>query len=344
MASDRRPTVRDIARRLDLSVSTVSRALNGSRLASEPTRERIMEVAEEMGYHRRRTRRHGKRAILVIALFLPHSDVPYRHLFYDPAELIAGIEGGFDGVRVHVVTSLNEQEPDIFGHKRLGNIDGAVFGFTTPTREVTRRLAGQEIPSVLLNRVSRRLNFVSCDNQKGMQELLGRVISCRETVLPCHVSYSPAQPVARYRERAFLEASRSYGIPAGKEDVFRVQSLEAIDRRMIAEVRRRGYNAVICFNDFVAVYFYQIALAQGLRIPKEVSLTGFDNSPVRQLTPQKIDTIALSPYDLGREAGEWLKRTIIDRSTTGVQRMVTGKYIPGETICPGGPTSFHPPG
>jgi LacI family transcriptional regulator len=343
MAAPRRPTVRDIAHRLDLSVSTVSRALNGSRLASEPTRERIMEVAEEMGYHKRRTRRHGNRAILVVALFLPHSDVPYRHLFYDPAELIAGIEAGFEGVKVHVVTSLNEQDPDIFGHKRLGNLDGAVFGFTTPMREVAEHLKRQEIPTVLLNRVSRSFNYVSCDNREGMRELLRRVISCREEVFPCHISYSPARPVARYREHAFLEACKTYELPAGKDDVFRVQSLEEIDGAMIEEIRRRGYNTVVCFNDFVAVYFYQIALAKALRIPEEMSLTGFDNSPVRQLTPRKIDTIALSPFDLGREAGQWLKEAIIERSAEGVHRMVTGEYIPGETICRKGSTPSRAP-
>lgn len=314
-------------------MSTVSRALNGSRLARESTRERILRAADEMGYRKRNTRRHGKRAILIIALFLPHSDVPYRHLFYDPAELIAGIESGFAGVRVHVVTGLNGQGRDIFGHKRLGNIDGAVFGFTTPKRDLARYLQEQQIPSVLLNRVSKSFNYVSCDNRQGMQELLRRVAACRDDAHPCHLSYSPAQPVARYREHAFLEACARHSLPSGKEDVFRVSSLREIDASMVETMRSRGYNSVICFNDFVAVYFYQIALASQIRIPEEMSLTGFDNSPVRELTPQKIDTIALSPYDLGQEAGLWLKESIIERSSKGVQRMVTGEYIPGDTIC-----------
>lgn len=334
MAPERRPTVGDIAEHLGLSVSTVSRALNGSRLASEATREKILQVADDMGYRKRNTRRHGKRAILIIALFLPHSDVPYRHLFYDPAELIAGIESGFAGVRVHVVTALNEQDPDIFGHKRLGNIDGAIFGFTTPKQTLARHLEEQKVPTVLLNRVSKSFNYVSCDNRQGMQELLGRVATCRDGAYPCHISYSPAQPVARYREHAFLEACQRHSLPSGKDDVFRISSLREIDADMIETIRSRGYNSVICFNDFVAVYFYQLALASRIRIPEEMSLTGFDNSPVRELTPQKIDTIALSPYDLGREAGLWLKESIIERSPRGVQRMVTGEYIPGETICP----------
>ena len=333
MAARRRPTVRDIADQLDLSTSTVSRALNGSRLASEATRELILETADALGYEKRATRRHGKRRILIVALFLPHSQVPYRHLFYDPAELIAGIEAGFAEVRVHVVTSIDEQHPEIFGHKKLGDIDGVVFGFTTPKRHVARQLEAQGTPSVLLNRVSNRLNYVSCDNQAGMRALLGRALECREALRPCHISYSPAQPVARYREDAFLEACKYHDIAAGKEDVFRVQSLEEIDRSLIRTIRERGYNAVICFNDFVAVYFYQIALANQIKIPEEMSLSGYDNSPVRELTPQKIDTVDLSPFDLGREAALWLKDVIINRESGGIQKMIIGEFIPGETLC-----------
>lgn len=333
MAGARRPTVRDIADHLDVSTSTVSRALNGSRLANEATRALIIETAEAMGYEKRVTRRHGKRRILIVALFLPHSNVPYRHLFYDPAELIAGIEAGFTDVKVHVVTSIDEQEPEILGHKKLGDIDGVVFGFTTPNRRLSRQLEAQGIPAVLLNRVSRELNYVSCDNQAGMRTLLAKAMECRISLRPCHISYSPAEPVARYRELAFLEACSSYELPVGAEDVFRVESLEEIDRSLIQTIRERGYNAVICFNDFVAVYFYQVALAHHIEIPEEISLSGFDNSPVRELTPQKIDTIDLSPFDLGREAGLWLKDVIINRESGGLQKMITGEFIPGETLC-----------
>lgn len=333
MEKRRKTTVTDIATRLDISASTVSRALNGSRLASEPTRKLIIETAEELGYRKRNTRRHGKRAILIVALFLPHSTVPYRHLFYDPAELIAGLEAGFSDVRVHVVASLNDADPEILRHKKLGDLDAAVFGFTTPRSKVRQYLEEQAIPTVLLNRVSSTLNYVSCDNSAGIRELLGRIASCREAVRPCYINYTPAQPVSKYREAAFFEACEALDIPVTEADVRRVSALEEIDERTVRWIREGGYNAVLCFNDFVAVYFYQVALAHRIRVPEELAIAGFDNSPVRELTPQKIDTIALSPYDLGEEAGRWLRDAIIERSENRLERMLVGKYIAGETLC-----------
>ena len=338
MEKRRKTTVTDIASRLDISASTVSRVLNGSRLASEPTRKLIIETAEELGYRKRNTRRHGKRAILIVALFLPHTKVPYRHLFYDPAELIAGLEAGFADVRVHVVTSLNDADPEILRHKKLGDLDAAVFGFTTPKPKVAQYLEEQAIPTVLLNRVSRRLNYVSCDNGAGIRALLKRIAACRKEVRPCYINYSPAQPVSTYREAAFFEACNAFEIPATEEDVLRVSTLEEIGGDVIDWIRKRGYNAVLCFNDFVAVYFYQVALAHRIRVPEELAIAGFDNSPVRELTPQKIDTIALSPFDLGKEAGAWLRDSVIERSPTQLQKMIVGKYIPGETVC-GKPTT-----
>jgi DNA-binding LacI/PurR family transcriptional regulator len=77
----RKPTVSDIARHLDLSPSTVSRVLTGSQLVKEETRRRIEAAADELGYTRRRIRRHGARSILTIALFIPRSSDVYHRLF-----------------------------------------------------------------------------------------------------------------------------------------------------------------------------------------------------------------------------------------------------------------------
>jgi DNA-binding LacI/PurR family transcriptional regulator len=89
----------------------------------------------------------------------------------------------------------------------------------------------------------------------------------------------------------------------------------------------------MCFNDFVAVTFLNAALAAGFSVPGDFALTGFDNSPVRQLTLRKIDSINLSTYRLGRMAGGWLKRRIIDRSDEEISMSIEGELVEGDTVC-----------
>jgi LacI family transcriptional regulator len=344
--STRKPTVSDIARHLDISPSTVSRVLTGSQLVKEETRQRIEAAAAELGYTRRRIRRHGARSILTTALFIPRSSDVYHRLFYDPAELVAGLTAGFGEVRTQISVSVNEPNPELFTSKKSGNIDACVFGFTTPSDDVATLLREREIPTVLLNRETPRGNYVATDHLAGMRALLQRAVSTARDVRPCYVSFTPARPVAASRERAFLEACCAEGIGCGSTDVFPISSVREIDGAFLDRISER-YNTVFCFNDFVAVYLYQVALITGRSVPEDLAIAGYDDSPVRQLTPQPIDTISLSPYRLGHEAGRWLRRVVIQRSTEPLQLLVPGDLVPGTTLIrtsgPCGKNSFDIP-
>lgn len=327
----RNPTVSDIAEQLNISPSTVSRVLNGSPLVKDDTRRKIERVAEEIGYRKRRIRRHGPRSILMIALFIPRSPDAYHHLFYDPAELIAGLTDGFGEVRTQISVHVNQPNPELFTAKKSGNADACVFAFTTPTNDVAALLKERDIPAVMLNRESSRENFVSADHLAGMRGLLRRARSTGKDIRPCYITFTPARTVARLREAAFLEGCAAEGIPADSRDIFPVDSVRRIDHRFLQTIRER-YTTVFCFNDFVAVYLYQVAIISGVRIPGDLAVAGYDDSPVRQLTPQKIDSVSLSPYRLGSEAGQWLRKVIIDRSVEGLQLLLPGEVIAGDTL------------
>lgn len=326
-----KPTVRQIALHLNLSTSTVSRVLNGSQLVAEETRERIESAARKLGYEKRRIRRHAPRSILVIALFLPRSSDVYHRLFYDPAELLAGITEGFGDVRVQISVSVNQPRPELFSSKKSGNIDACVFGFTTPSAEVQRLLDDRGIPTVLLNRESRECNFVATDHLTGMRALLSRAGERPGGAEPCYISFAPAHAVARLREEAFVTACVEVGITSPRSRITRIKTIREIDSDFLNQ-RRRYYDTVLCFNDFVAVYAYQAAILAGLSVPENLGIAGYDDSPVRRLTPQAIDTVSLSPYSLGQNAAVWLRRTIIDRDTEKLQLRLPGRLIPGETL------------
>ena len=330
----RKPTVSDIARHLSLSPSTVSRVLNGSQLVKDATRMRIEEAAAELGYQKRTIRRHAPRSILVVALFLPRSSHVYHRLFYDPADLLAGLTDGFGSVRVHIVVSVNRPRPELFSSKKSGNIDACVFGFTRPTEDVRTLLEERGIPWVLLNRRDEQSNYVATDHGTGMHLLLARVRQYRgDRLRPAYINFNPAQPIAAEREEAFRRTCDRAGIALDEANIFRTDTVEEITVELVREVMKRC-DTVFCFNDFVAVYLYQVALVAGVSIPVDLSLAGYDDSPIRRLTPQKVDTVSLSPYRLGSVAGAWLRRRIIEREEGPLRTLIPGDLVPGETLIP----------
>lgn len=330
-----RVTVYDIAEELGISSSTVSRVLNNSTLISDEKSLLIRNTAEKMGYRKRTIRRQKDRTILNIKLFLPSAQYTYIHLFYDVADLIAGIQEGFGEVKVNIITRLNDWDDTVFSNKKLGDIDGAIFAFSRPDEKLAAVVREREIPMILLNRPDDTGNFVMYDNRLGMKKLLGELNTRIPGLRPCYLGFTPIQPVSTLRGEGVKEACSELHIPLGPSDMLEVGSIEEINGSFIGMLREKGYNAVLAFNDLLAVYLYQAALHGGVRIPDAFSLTGFDNSPVRSLISAKIDTINLSIHRLGLEAGSWLRSYIVERDHSPLKKRIEGEYIPGTTIAGG---------
>ncbi|PKL12731.1 MAG: hypothetical protein CVV52_08865 [Spirochaetae bacterium HGW-Spirochaetae-8] len=326
-------TVYDIARKLDISPSTVSRVLNNSSLIGEEKRHLILAAAQELGYQKRPIRKQGSRAIINIRLFLPPTKYDYIHLFYDVAELIDGIQQGFDSTKVNIITSINDGDLLLFDSKKIGDIDGCIFAFTIPSGEMETLLEERAIPYILLNRQEPENNYLVVDSLQGMECLVEKMWTRHAgDFRPCFIGFSPLGPLSRLREQGVRNTCAMHGTEMMDSDVFNIEQIKELQSTVLDTIIAHKYNSVFCFNDLLAVSIYQSALRRGLSIPQSFSLTGFDNSPMLQLLDQRIDTIEFSIHMLGVEAGLWLRSWIIERNFNPIQKKLEGIYVKGETI------------
>ncbi|MBI9107357.1 MAG: LacI family DNA-binding transcriptional regulator [Spirochaetales bacterium] len=330
--SIKKVTVYDIAEELGISSSTVSRVLNNSSLIGDDRRKMILDTAQRLGYKKRTIKKQSGRAILNIRLFLPPAKYNYIHLFYDVAELILGLQKGFDDVKANIITSINDGDLSLIESKKLGDIDGCVFAFTVPSDELESYLEEKQIPIILLNREQPENNYVMIDNKTGMQKLADAVIKKRGDVKPCYIGFNPIERVSQKRQQGLIEAFKAKGQVIAEEDIFNVTEITEISESVIGTILKRGYNAVFCFNDIVAVAMYHAVLHEGLSLPDCFSLTGFDNSPVLKLLDKPINTINFSVETLGYEAGVWLRSWVVERKCESMQKKIDGEYIQGETV------------
>ena len=328
-------TVYDIADSVGVSPATVSRVLNNSVLVADQMRERILEAASELGYRKRVIRRQRARSILNIALVLPRTERSPLQLFYDPAELIGGLAAGLGEARANTLALLAGEGAPILETKKLGDLDGCVFAFSVPQPSLRTWLTERKIPWVVLNRVSDDFSYVSNDNSGGMRQLVRRVFErWGLRMRPCYFGFDPVAEVSAERERGFRSAVAGCGIDSANLLVRNADSLADITVETLTALVRNGCNALFCFNDIMAVHVYQLALRARIRVPQDVVLTGFDRSPVRELALLPIDTMSLSVFRLGQEAGGWLRSRILDRTTEELHLLIEGEYVRGETVMP----------
>ncbi len=329
----KRVTVYDIAEHLHISPSTVSRVLNKSTLISSERSKEILRVAKELGYTPRTVKKHASRAVLNIYLFLPPTESSITHFFYNISELIESIHEGFQGVRLNISTRINDGNLDFLGIKKTGHIDGCIFAFTTPSSSLVEALQKKEVPLVLLNRKSEELNCLYYDTHQGMSLVAEKVYHrWGNNIQPCYVGFSELRDLSYDRFLGTQEFFRGKGIPFDDSHTYEISQYEEISSTVLPWITKNKFNAVLAFNDYIAIGLYTALISRGFKIPEDISITGFDNSPLLTLLDKKIDTCSLSVYELGKQAGEWLYRVVVKKEIEVLHKKLSVEYISGDTL------------
>jgi len=327
-------TIYDIAEKAGVSGSTVSRALNGSRLVSDPVRERIQSIAQDLGFEKRNVRRHRQRTILNIRLVLPHHDSPERGLFFDLSQLIDGLRKGFAPTAINILSDLGGPSFVPFPHKKGGDTDAFVFAFNVPSTQVLTTLMDRAIPFVILNRATPGLPCIACDHAGGMEELVEHITTKSRDLKPCLISIEDMGETFVERREGLVNALRKRKIKfTGEEDVFIFKNLTSITKEALAAIAEK-HDTFICINDIVA----SVVLAElgrlGISVPETCQVTGFDDSPLRRITRPLLTTVAMPVFELAKRAGERLTTEVIEGAASIPLERLRGSLLVGESTLP----------
>lgn len=324
-------TIYDIAKKLKTSPSTVSRVLNNSSLISNSTTSKIHEMARTLGYEPRIIKRQQNRAIITLKLIVGPKNDHLLPIFYDFTDLISGIRAGAEGLRLNLAVEMNDENFNPFDHKKGGNMDGVIFAFTKPLDSIYENLKKKKIPNITINRNLPNEDFVTCNNYLGIKELVNQLQIKREIPKICFLHLTPHNDISLERLNSLKKITKENNLSFGSEEIIAIENLDLINKDFFKNIKKK-YNCIIAMNDVLAITVLARASSFGFQIPNDFSLTGFDNSPVRNLLPQKVDTISLPVSEIGFKAGEWIRHRIIKKEQSFFQKEITGVYQKGDTI------------
>jgi len=325
-------TIYDIAKELSVSPSTVSRVLNNSSLISNDTSKKIHDTARRLGYQQRTIKRHQNRTILTIKLVLGPKNDHLLPIFYDFTDILKSIKKGLGNTRINLATEINDADLNLFDNKKSGNIDGVIFAFTKPDQDVYELLKTKQVPNITINRTLPNNDYIDCDNYAGISELISKIMEKRKEFKPCFLYLTPHNDISRERLKCVKQACYQFKVPFSNDDVIQIKSINYIDDSFFKELTFKGYNSLIAMNDVVALALKIRASHYGYHIPKDFSLTGFDESPVINLFPEKLDTISLPLYEIGNNISKWILQKIINKNQEPFQIKLAGEYKKGQTI------------
>lgn len=300
-------TLKDIAEALDLSITTVSRALAGYSDVAESTRERICQTAERMGYYPNITARQlQKQRTDTIAFVIPTHGPRFSDPFF--SELLAGIgnEAGkhFYDLLVSTQAPDTKMEIEAYNHIVSGRrADGALVVRTRQNDERIRFLSERGFPFVAFGRSDLDIDFpyVDEDSYQGIKLLMQHMIDLGHRRI-AYIGAPPGLMFSRFRSCGYTESLQENHIPVDENlivtgDLTQRGGFQAAQELLSLSPRP---TAIVACNDLMAMGTMSAAQSEGLVVGEDLSVGGFDDIASAEHAHPPLTTVRQPLYDIGR--------------------------------------------
>jgi DNA-binding LacI/PurR family transcriptional regulator len=308
-------TIKDIAKAAGVSHSTVSRALNNHQAISEATRERIKELAQQMGYVPNATARGLKtNRTHALGAILQEIDDPFWSEVLDGVDSILH-PGGYS---LFVASTHNDKqrEKEVVHAMVQRGVDGVLLLSPQFREEQCHFLNSYDLPMVMVNNEGAgECQFIIYnDDVYGARLITKHLIDLGHTRLAYLGKRGSASN--RNRMRGFFAEMQAARLPVDDRYIFHTSTANPIGGRDGAEyllALDEIPSGIVCYNDFLAIGVYNYLQEKGLRIPQDVSVTGFDNISIAAYLSPPLTTLHQYKFELGEGAARMMLEVLSDQ-------------------------------
>jgi len=309
-------TIRDVAKESGFSIATISRAFANIPSVKPETRQRILEVAKELGYlyqpHGRRDPRRSQMIMLIVGDIM--------NQFYWGIIKGANDRLGELGIKLAIFCSEYDpaREEDLVRYADEKKYDGVIMVTAMETPGLVSILKTANCPVVLANRTIRSmdLNTVCIDNYRGGY-MAASFLADEGHRNIAHLAGPDNSTASQDRERGFRDALKDYQLTVSDAAV-RYGNLKrdsGYEYGCYFLNNLRDYTAVFCANDLMAAGFCDCLIEAGVTVPDDVSVICFDDSPAAVSGSVRLTTISRDPYPMGQTAAEMMIEEMANRES-----------------------------
>lgn len=301
-------TIYDVAKEAGVSIATVSNAINGKGKVSSKKREQIFEIMKKLNYQPSviASALMGKKTY-TLGLLIPDISNPFF------AEVARAIEdqAHLSGYSVIICSTDNKDErvERYISLLEQKSVDGMIIATGVDNPDILAGLEARNVPIVMLSRENDALSVdavVADDYVGGM--MAGRHLTELGHRRMAVLSENRKVSSSRERLRGFKQALAERQIPFDDADIVICEhKVEEGKRAALALLGRpEKPTALFCCNDLLAIGAMQGAKELGVRVPEELSIVGFDNTILAEVTDPPLTTVAQPIAGMGKQAFQLL--------------------------------------
>lgn len=310
-------TIHDIAKKLNISASTVSRALRDNPLISESTRKLIRKTADEMGYRPNimaanfRTKRTNTIGVIVPLI--------NRHFF---SSVISGIEEvaynkGF-AVTISQSNDNFEKENKIAQTLFANRVDGLIIsiGMETISTDHLKLFSDKNIPILFFDRVVDEIEShkIVVDDYGGSYKATQHLISTGAKRI-AHIGGPLTLKIYSNRQKGYCQALTDAGLEIDdsliiNNSLTRSEGTKAIEKLLKNKILP---DAIFCANDTTALSVIIHLQKCDIKVPDDISIIGFSNEPFSEVVTPSISTVKQPGFIIGKKAAELIIDQILSK-------------------------------
>ena len=303
-------TIKDVAKKAGVSIASVSRVINDSKPVAPETKEKILKVIEETGYKPNAMARGLKKNESgLIGLITPDME---NGTF---AELVKGIESVIEKNSMNLIVSNSkgeiERELKELQILKEQQLDGILFSGVKFTKKHKEYFDRYKVPTIIVSQKfpGSGLPYVDVDNFQAAYEAVNYLIENNHSQIA--LIHGPLYDKSAGQDRydGFFEALKDKGIKANsdfiKEGNFTIQSgYQAMEK--ILNENKELPTAVFAASDRMAIGVLDCCLDNGIKVPEDISIIGFDDIELATVVRPKLTTVRVDHSKLGEKSVELL--------------------------------------
>lgn len=302
----KRITIKDVAKALNISVATVSRAMRNAADVSPETRQRVLEYTRQVQYEPNFIAQSlVKQSTNIIGVIVPSIHSNYF------SQALSGINDVAEEQGYHLMICQSNEQAAIENRsirKLLScSIDGLLISCSkdTPNAEELKKVKEQNIPLVMFDRIIGGLDCskVIVDEYEGAFKAVAHLIhkGCRRIA---HLGGPIDLSVSHQRKQGYLDALQQHHIPVYPGLIAHSKSFEEDAIYALQKIMKSGLqpDAFFCINDLSAITTIRYLIKKGFKVPADIKVIGFNNDPVSAVAEPAVTTIMQPGYEVGKLA------------------------------------------
>lgn len=311
---NKQPTIWDIAIKLNVSISTVSRALRNAPDINPETKKAVLELAQELDYQPNTIATSlRKNKTNIIGVMVPE----FVHAYFP--NVILGIQevANAEDYKVMIMQSAESLEIEKHNLQAMmsSRVEGLILAITRETNDYGHIISAQRkgLPIVFFNRIVDELpgSKVMVNDYQGAFMAVEHLIQtgCRRIA---HLAGPQNLTIGRNRLNGYLDALKTYQLPI-EESLIMPCNFEEGKTRMYTQALLNQTNrpdALFAVNDPTAIEALICIQENGMNIPEHISLVGFSNAPHSAFITPPMTSVVQPLHEIGRHAAELLIRQL----------------------------------